>query len=249
MKRTTLAAVLLICSYMASAQSTSFQHFGNFQRMMQTGDMAGQVVLSTLDQSTGTWGVGALAGLKGEIVQVDGKLLVSLGTDPNGKVQAPRANDAAVLWASDKVAQWKQIPVSSDMNQAQFEKFVSDQAAASKLDLYQPFAFRVTGGYSHLIWHVLTGEKPGAGSTAQGTHGGHSHGGGHTNKQSGMKVFRNPTATGQLVAVYSGQKLEGVVSHPGERFHVHYIDDAQTVSGHVDQYNVRHGATLWLPVR
>lgn len=105
------------------------------------------------------------------------------------------------------------------------------------------------GGYSHLIWYVLTGEKPEAGSTAQGTHGGHSHGGGHTNKQSGMKVFRNPTATGQLVAVYSGQKLEGVVSHPGERFHVHYIDDAQTVSGHVDQYNVRHGATLWLPVR
>lgn len=249
MKKTTFAAVLLICSHMASAQSTSFQHFGNFQRMMQTGDTAGQVVLSTLDQSTGTWGVGALAGLKGEIVQVDGKLLVSLGTDPTGKVQAPQANDAAVLWASDKVAQWRQIPVPSDMNQSQFEKFVSDQAAANKLDLDQPFAFRVTGGYSHLIWHVLTGEKPEAGSTVQGTHGGHGHGAGHTNKQSGMKVFRNPTATGQLVAVYSGQKLEGAVSHPGERFHVHYIDDAQTVSGHVDQYNVRSGATLWLPVR
>lgn len=41
----------------------------------------------------------------------------------------------------------------------------------------------------------------------------------------------------------------GVVSHLGERFHVHYIDDSQTVSGHVDQYNVRSGATLWLPVR
>ena len=47
----------------------------------------------------------------------------------------------------------------------------------------------------------------------------------------------------------AGSKLEGVVSHPGERFHVHYIDDAKTVSGHVDQYNVRGGASPWLPAR
>jgi len=246
--KTFSALCLALVVQTALGQPANFQHFGNFQRMMHTGDTAGQVHLSKLDQSAGRWGVGALAGLKGEIIQVDGKLLVSLGTDPTGKVQGPQANDAAVLWASDKVAQWRQISVPSDMNQAQFEKFVSDQAAANRFDLNQPFAFRVTGGYSHLIWHVLSGEKPEAGSTAQGAHGGHGHGGGHTNKQSGMKVFRNPTATGQLVAVYSGQRLEGVVSHPGERFHVHYIDDAQTVSGHVDQYNVRSGATLWLPV-
>jgi rhodanese-related sulfurtransferase/alpha-acetolactate decarboxylase len=237
----------------AVGQSTSFQHFGNFKRMMHTSDTAGQVELSKLEQSAGTWGVGALAGLKGEVIQVDGKLLVSLGTDPDGKVQAPQTTDAAVLWASGKVTQWKQVLVPSDMTQAQFEKFVSDQAAVNELNLNQPFVFRVTGGYSHLIWHVLTGEKPEVGSTAQGAHAGHGHGhghgGGHANKKSGMKVFRNPTATGQLVAVYSGQNLEGVVSHPGERLHVHYIDDAQTVSGHVDQYNIRSGATLWLPAR
>ena len=234
----------------AMAQSASFQHHGNFKQMMQSGDTAGKVNLLTLDQSEGTWGVGALAGLKGEIVQVDGKLWVSLGTDPNGKVQTPSGNDAAVLWASGKAVQWKQVQVPSDMSQAQFEKFVSEQASANKLELHQPFVFRVTGTYSHLIWHVLTGEKSGHGAavdSGHGGHGGHGHAGGHANKRSGMKVFRNPTATGQIVAVYSGDKLEGVVSHPGERFHIHYIDNDQTVSGHVDQYNVRGGATLWLP--
>jgi hypothetical protein len=145
--------------------------------------------------------------------------------------------------------QWRQIAVPRDMRQAQFEKFVSDQAAANKLDLSQPFAFRVTGNYSHLIWHVLTGDKLQAGAGAHGGHGVHGHGRSHANQQSGMRVFHNPAATGQLVAVYSGEKLEGVVSHPGERFHVHYIDNGQTVSGHVDQYNVQEGATLWLPVR
>ena len=234
-----------------STQSEGFSHFGNFKRMMHTGDTAGQIELSKLDQSAGVWGVGALAGLKGEIIQVDGRLLVSLGTDPNGKVQAPAINDSAVLWASDNVSQWKQISVPTDMNQAQFEKFVTEQAAGSKLDLNQPFVFRVTGAYSHLIWHVLTGEKgePGAVSAGHGHAHGAGHGGGHANKRSGMRVFRNPTLEGQLVAIYSGSKLEGIVSHPGERFHVHYIDDAKTVSGHVDQYNVRGGASLWLPAR
>jgi alpha-acetolactate decarboxylase len=93
---------------------------------------------------------------------------------------------------------------------------------------------------------VLTGEKPQPGA---GAHGAHGHAAGHANKKSGMEVFRNPVASGQLVGVYSGEKLEGIVSHPGERFHIHYIDDAKTVSGHVDQYNVRKGATLWLPIR
>jgi len=249
MRKLVFAMSFMLISPAVIAESLSFQHYGNFKRMMHTGDTTGQVALSKLDQSAGRWGVGALAGLKGEIIQIDGKLLVSLGTEPDGKVQPQSANDLAVLWASDKVLQWRQISVPEGMSQSEFEKFVTDQAAASKIDLRQPFAFRVTGNFSHLIWHVVTGEKPSAGEGSHGAHGGHGHGGAHANKQSGMMVSRNPTAAGQFVAVYSGEQLEGVVSHPGERFHVHYIDNALTVSGHVDQYNVKKGATLWLPVR
>ena len=49
--------------------------------------------------------------------------------------------------------------------------------------------------------------------------------------------------------VYSGAALEGVVSHPGERFHAHYVDDKSSVSGHVDAYAVAQGAVLMLPLR
>lgn len=113
----------------------------------------------------------------------------------------------------------------------------------------EPFIFRVTGDYAQLIWHVVTGEKPAAGSnTSAGHGGGHAgHGAGHANQQSGMKLFRNPQASGQMVGVYSGDALEGVVSHPGEKFHVHYIDNDNTVSGYVDQYSVKSGSLVWLP--
>jgi hypothetical protein len=125
------------------------------------------------------------------------------------------------------------------------QKAVDDeQAKGRQIDLDQPFAFRITGSYSHLIWHVVTGGKP-AGAAAHGAqgHGGH---GGHANQQAGMKVFRSPQAEGQLVGIYSGARLEGVVSHPGERFHIHFVDAALKVSGHVDQYRVKSGSTLWL---
>lgn len=234
---------------LAWAQPMGFQHHGNFTQMMRSGQAAGQVALSQLDTAPGTWGVGALADLRGEVIQVDGRLLVSLGSDPQGRVALPDAQASATLWASARVSGWAQIPVPSNMDQAQLEAFVKAQAQALKLDVEQPFVFRVTGDYAHLIWHVVTGEQPAGaagGHAAQG-HGG--HGGGHANQQSGLKVFRQPQASGQLVGVYSGAKLEGVVSHAGERFHLHYIDAGQRVSGHVDQYSVRAGATLWMPQR
>lgn len=249
MKKPLILASIALAATLVWAQPMGFKHFGHFMHMMHTGETTGQVQLSKLDTTTGVWGVGALSDLKGEIIQVDGKLLVSLGSDAQGKVNPPKPNDSAVLWASAKVTQWVSAKVPSDMNQAQFEAFAKEQARAQKLDLEQPFVFRVSGDYAHLIWHVVTGEKStgggGHGVHGQGTQGG--HGGGHANQQSGMKVFRNPQANGQFVGIYSGAKLEGVVSHPGERFHVHYIDKDMTVSGHVDQYSVRAGATLWLP--
>jgi alpha-acetolactate decarboxylase len=57
-----------------------------------------------------------------------------------------------------------------------------------------------------------------------------------------MRLFRQPGASGQLIGVYSGAALEGVVSHPGKRFHLHFADPGATVSGHVDRYSARRGA-------
>jgi hypothetical protein len=114
----------------------------------------------------------------------------------------------------------------------------------------QPFALRVEGRFPHLLWHVVTGEKPaGAGHGAHGAHGGHAApDAGHANDRSDMRLFRQPGAVGQIVGIYSGAALEGVVSHPGERLHLHYVDAGTTVSGHVDRIGIAAGAVLKLPV-
>jgi alpha-acetolactate decarboxylase len=240
-----LTCLLLAGAAWASGLPFSFVHHGNFQRMMHTGDTGGQVVLSALPQQTGSWGLGANAGLKGEIVQVDGRLLVSPGSDPDGRLRPPQADEQAVVFAGARVQEWRDVAVPRNMDAAAFEAFVQEQAKGLGLAPDQPFVFRVEGRFPHLLWHVVTGEQgPGAG---HGPHG--SHGGGHANSRSDMRLFQQPGASGQLIGVYSGAALEGVVSHPGERFHLHFADPDATVSGHVDRYSVAAGAALKLPVR
>jgi len=234
-----LTASLLAVSTVtwATAPRFDFTAFGSFKRMSHTGDTSGQVNLADLPQFAGSWGMGALAGLKGEVLLQDGLLLVSRGDDPQGRVAAPRAGDEAVLFAAARVQQWTELTLPSDMTQAQFEAFVLEQAKSLDLDGSEPFPFLVQGRYPQLIWHVVTGQ-PASGSD-RGGHGG----------ATGKRVFEQPSAGGQLVGMYSGVQLEGVVSHSGERFHVHYADDAASVSGHVDAYAVARGGLLKLPLR
>ncbi len=243
-----LAVFLAVGAAWASGLPWAFVHHGNFQRMMHSGNTAGQVALSALPQAPGTWGVGATAGLKGEIVQIDGRVLVSPGSDTTGRVRPPQEGEQALLFASGRVQTWRDVTVPRDMDAAAFESFVREQAEGMGLAPDQPFVFRVEGRFPHLLWHVVTGEKGSGGG--HGMHGGAGgHGAGHANARSDMRMFRQPGASGQLVGVYSGAALEGVVSHPGERFHLHFADAAATVSGHVDRYSVAAGAVLKLPVR
>lgn len=237
------AAVLgLAACATPSAPPAGFTHHGNFKQMSHSGDTQGRVKLADLRLAPGTWGVGATAGLKGEILVVDGRMLVSPGSDARGQVRAPAAGEEAVLYAGAQVAGWTAVPVPRELDQAGLEAFIVEQARARGVDVAQPFAFLVEGRFPRLRWHVVTGEKP---ADAQG--GG--HGGGHANAASGLRVFHDPGASGLLVGIYSGAALEGVVSHPGERFHLHYADAGLRVSGHVDAYAVGAGATLKLPQR
>jgi len=244
-KRLVLGMFALLAN-LAWAGPIALNAYGNFQQMMQRADLSGKVSLAALDTGPGQWGMGALADLKGELVQFDGKLLVTMGSEPEGLTRPANASDSAVLWVGGKVAQWAPIELSSNMGQAQFESFVKEQAAARKIDLEQPFFFRVSGAYSHLVWHVVNGENP---SSSHSAHEPGMRHGSHANQQSGMRVFRHPQARGQLLGVYSGAKLEGVVSHPGERFHVHYLGEEKAASGHVDQYSVLAGSTLWISLK
>jgi alpha-acetolactate decarboxylase len=69
----------------------------------------------------------------------------------------------------------------------------------------------------------------------------------HPQGHAGNRIFSGVEANGKLIGFYSGEELEGVISHPGERLHIHYADDGLKISGHLDSFGVRKGARLQLP--
>jgi len=238
--RIMLAAVLLVVSAAAAAaEPFGIQAYGGFTKMAHTGSADGVVTLSAISAGSGTYGVGAIAGMRGEILLWDGKLLVPSGHAAKGEVSAPQPDDAAMLFVTEKVAGRTERRVPRDMTHTQFEAYVLDAAHDAGLDATRAFPFVLRGDKLHVEWHVVT-RQPAAGT---GHHGSGVHQQGHANS----KVFREEGAPGLLLGFHVGAALEGTASHPGERFHVHYADSKLTVSGHADGYRVPAGTTLLLP--
>jgi alpha-acetolactate decarboxylase len=233
-----LAALAAALAALAHAGGLpAVQAYGNFKRLSHTGDSSAKVALRELPAARGSYAVGALAGLRGEIVMLDGKLLVTRGHSAQGRTEAPAVDDAATLLALAKVAAWQEVAVAADMKQAEFEAFVLREAARRGLDPAGAFAFLVRGEFPQLSWHVVTG---GAGG---------GHGTAHAPGNARSRVFEEPGAKGVLVGFHSGGELEGVITHPGERFHLHYAAADASRSGHVDAYAVRAGSVLSLPAQ
>jgi alpha-acetolactate decarboxylase len=210
--------------------------------MLHKGDRKGMVRLAPLGGEKGTYGVGALAGLRGEVLLWDGKMLVSRGHSRKGTTEAAAASDEAVLFVVARVQEWREVSVPRDMTQPQFDAFVIATAKEQGIDTGAAFPFLVRDARLDLVWHVVTGEADGGHA---GGHGGGTHQLGHA----GQDVFRESVGRGMLAGFHSGAALEGVISHPGERFHVHYANPDLSVSGHVDEYRVGVGAILMLPRR
>jgi alpha-acetolactate decarboxylase len=232
-----LLAGVAVASWVAAqgVGPAGVQAFGSFKRLAHTGDTAAKIALREVPTTAGTYGVGALTGLRGEILVWDGKRSVTRSHSPEGRTETPGADDSATLLALSKVTAWHEVTVPSDMKQPEFEAFVVREASSRGLNAATPFLFLVRGEFPNVVWHVVTG-------AAGGGHG-EAHAQGHARN----RVFEERAAAGVMVGFYSGDALEGVISHPGERFHLHYANRDFTRSGHVDGYTVRAGGVLSLP--
>ena len=231
-------SALLASAGLAAAGSSigTVQSWGHFKRLMHMGDASARVQLADLPAGPGVYALGALADLRGEVMVWDGRVLVSRGERDDGRTEPPRGGDSATLLALSRVVTWQPpVKVPRDMDQASFERFVLEKATESGIDAARPFAFAVRGPALNMKWHVLTGK---AGS---GGHGVHKMG------HAASRSFEAGRSDGLLLGFFSGDALEGVITHPGEKFHVHWASPDLARSGHVDAYGVAAGAELLLP--
>ena len=211
-----------------------FAVHGAFRNMMQRQDFAAKVQLRTIIQGGATDAVGAVEGLRGEITAIDGKLLLSYGT-PCASCVHP-GQEHATLLASAKVPGWlPPIIVSADLSGQALDAFIMARAEAAGLDLAKPFPIRLTGALIDVKMHVVSAANPNF----------KGHGSGHPMAEQVVSVHAQ--LDGDVVGFYAPKSLQGIITHPGDPFHYHWVDAARTRTTHLDAFGVASGTRLLLP--
>jgi acetolactate decarboxylase len=233
-----LFALILMAANPVHAQPVEypfgFKAYGLYRDMIQKRTYGPVVALKDAAGENATDAVGALSGLRGEISMIEGKLLVSYGADC-GTACPAAATETATLLATAAVREWRAVAIDKNLDAAAIGTFIREQAKAVGLDENKPFPFRINGTITDFVMHVNAAPNP------------RFKGHGSFDEMAITGLAKGPRLGGSVVGFYAPPTLQGVISHGGEYFHSHYVDDQRTSTAHLDTYGVAAGSTLVLP--
>lgn len=217
-------------------RSFEFAVYGAFRDMMQKKDHAPKVELGKPLSQGATEAVGAASGLRAEITVIDGKPLVTYG-NPCASCP-PLHSETAALLVTGKVLSWSDpISLPDDLTGHALDRFIIERAIKAGLDMRQPFPIRIRGTLTNVAMHVLKAANP--------KFGGHGSG----QPMALQEDIKAASIDGEVVGFYAPEALLGIVTHPGEPFHYHWVDLARTKTAHLDAFGMAKGSTLVLPKR
>jgi acetolactate decarboxylase len=208
-----------------SPQPYGIKTFGAFVHMAMERDFAPKATLGAAIAEGATDGVGAVSDVRGEITIIDGKPIVTYGSEISHP--AP-ASETAMLLVTAAVPGWQEIPVSRDVAPDEIDAFLAEQGKAHGIDAEKSFPFRLRGTLTAYSMHVSVRPAPGRPPFVQDTR-------------------RGDAIDGLVVGLYVAPELVGVATHPGERSHSHWISEDRTKTSHLDTFGIKSGSVLLLP--
>ena len=218
----------------AAAYPFGFKAYGVFSRMITQRSYLPVVALKDAADGRVTDAVGAVSGLRGEISMIEGRLIVSYGVDCGASCPAA-TSETATLLATASARNWRPVPIGQDLDAKAVETFIRDQAKANGLDENKPFPFRVNGAITNFVMHVNAAPNP------------RFKGHGSFDEMAVTGLAKGPRLAGSVVGFYAPPPLQGVITHGGDDFHSHYVDEARTTTAHLDSFGIAAGSTLLLP--
>jgi len=208
--------------------------YGTMHEVMMEGQTQGRVELAPLQGDYQLVGIGALEGLAGEVVLLDGVAWCTRAAKLGALETHAGAEKGvrATLLATARVRAWFALPVPPNLAASGLADFVARSAQQYGLGGTQTIPFLIEGSFTDVRAHVLNGRCPNAGSGSPETE----------------PVRRMlPVAKGHLVGFYTTLP-PGTLTHMGEKTHVHLlIKDGESIACHVDELQISAGARLLLP--
>ena len=211
-----------------------FKAYGVFSRMITERKYLPVAVLKDAADGRTTDAVGAVSGLRGEISVIEGRLIVSYGIDCAAACPAA-ASETATLLATASAQHWRSVAIDKDLDAKATETFIRAQAKANGLDEHKPFPFRINGAITDFVMHVNAAPNP------------RFKGHGSFDEMAVTGLAKGPRLAGSVVGFYAPPPLQGVITHMGDYFHSHYVDEKRTTTAHLDSFGIAAGSTLMLP--
>jgi acetolactate decarboxylase len=153
-----LGVATLVCACAAVAvpalKEGLVEFYGAQKNIFETGRADPLVPVAAMSGHAGAYGVGALAGLDGEITVYEGKPYVTK-VRGSGYALSITSDDAAVFAVWTKSNKWTEEPVPPSVHGYQdLQTFVKTRAAAAGIDVSKPFPFLMSGTPLEVKWHI-----------------------------------------------------------------------------------------------
>lgn len=249
MKKTTTVAMSILAAACATAafQGTReglVEYGGSQKTIFATGKAERVVPVSAIAASADSFGVGAVAGLDGEITVFNGKPYVTKVRGDGYTLDHSHDHAATfAVWA--RVPRWRDEPIPAEVKgYRDLQQFVKARAIAAGIDVTKPFPFQLTGTPAEVKWHInldLTEGKPintelFAKSKAN-----------YVAKNQPMDIvgFYSEKHPGVFISAYAPaiQPKSGMMN----AIHIHMVSRDGKSAGHIDNLTLAPEMTLRLP--
>jgi acetolactate decarboxylase len=151
--------LMLAACATAVVQSTKeglVEFAGAQKNIFATGKAEQTLTVATMAASADSFGVGAVAGLDGEITVYQGKPYVTKVHGDSFTLDHGM-NHGAVFAVWTQQSKWREEPVPGEVKgYLELQSFVKARAAAAGIDVRKPFPFLLAGAPAEVKWHTST---------------------------------------------------------------------------------------------
>lgn len=187
------------------------------------------------------FGVGAVEGLRGEIVICDGRCwigeVVAEAGDSILRVREDQSSPRATLLVVAYVPTWSETTIERPLASDEIVTHVREAAQRAGMDATRPFPFVIEGEFRDFSAHVINGYCPlNQGADAR------------VAENQPIRVDRQ-AVRGKLIGFYA-ENSAGELTHHGSNMHIHFLTDSSPRAvAHVEQVAAAPSARLLLPAR
>jgi alpha-acetolactate decarboxylase len=217
---------------------------GAQKNIFATGKAEQMLTVATMAASADSFGVGAVAGLDGEITVYQGKPYITKVRGDSFTLDHG-TNHGAVFAVWTQQSKWREEPVTPEVKgYLDLQNFIKARAAAAGIDVAKPFPFLLSGTPAEVKWHInvdLTEGKPITPELFAKSKANYVA----RNQPMDIVGFYSENHPGVFISAYAPAiKADSGVKNA---IHIHIVSRDGKAAGHIDDITLAPGTTLRLP--